>query len=182
MYKRQAAGAQAYIGQLSAPLEGLSPSIWTGTPTLDVLLNHTRSRCARAGIPFTVQADAMDLHPMEDQDICSLFANLLDNAYEAASGVKDGPAWIHVKIRKMKEMVFIDISNPAAQAPCQKGGRLVSRKRDSALHGIGLSSAAISAGKYGGQLEYEYKDHVFSVRVSFLGGIRSVGSHSPKTS
>ena len=64
----------------------------------------------------------------------------------------------------------------------QKGGRLVSRKRDSALHGIGLSSAAISAGKYGGQLEYEYKDHVFSVRVSFLGGIRSVGSHSPKTS
>ena len=177
-----AAGAQAYIGQLSAPLEGLSPSIWTGTPTLDVLLNHTRSRCARAGIPFTVQADAMDLHPMEDQDICSLFANLLDNAYEAASGVKDGPAWIHVKIRKMKEMVFIDISNPAAQAPCQKGGRLGSRKRDSALHGIGLSSAAISAGKYGGQLEYEYKDHVFSVRVSFLGGIRSVGSHSPKTS
>ena len=124
----------------------------------------------------------MDLHPMEDQDICSLFANLLDNAYEAASGVKDGPAWIHVKIRKMKEMVFIDISNPAAQAPCQKGGRLVSRKRDSALHGIGLSSAAISAGKYGGQLEYEYKDHVFSVRVSFLGGIRPVGSHSPKTS
>ena len=45
-----AAGAQAYIGQLSAPLEGLSPSIWTGTPTLDVLLNHTRSRCARAGM------------------------------------------------------------------------------------------------------------------------------------
>ncbi|MCC2818686.1 GHKL domain-containing protein [Lachnoclostridium pacaense] len=174
-----AKGARAYIGQLSAPLEHLTPSVWTGTPTLDVLLNHARNRCAQAGIRFTVQADAMDLHPMEDQDICSLFANLLDNAYEAASHVgaaayagSGQPPWIHVKIRKMKEMLFIDISNSATHAPCKKDGRLISVKRDSALHGIGLNSASMSAARYGGHLEYEYKDHVFSVRVSFLGGIR----------
>ena len=80
--------------------------------------------------------------------------------------------WIHVKIRKMKEMLFIDISNSATHAPCKKDGRLISVKRDSALHGIGLNSASMSAARYGGHLEYEYKDHVFSVRVSFLGGIR----------
>ena len=57
------------------PLERLAPSIWTGTSTLDVLLNHTRNRCIQSHITFTVQADAVDLRPMEDQDICSLFAN-----------------------------------------------------------------------------------------------------------
>ena len=62
--------ARNYIGQLGIPLERLAPSIWTGTSTLDVLLNHTRNRCIQSHIIFTVQADAVDLRPMEDQDIC----------------------------------------------------------------------------------------------------------------
>lgn len=164
--------AGAYIRQLGTPLQSLSPAVWTSTPTLDVLLNHTRSRCSLSGIRFTVQADALDLSPMEDQDICSLFSNLLDNAYEAAARMPEGQSWIHVKIRRIKKMIFIDISNSASQAPCRRNGRIVSNKQDSRLHGIGLNSAGMSAQKYGGQLESGYKDSVFSVRVSFLGGIR----------
>ena len=51
--------ARNYIGQLGIPLERLAPSIWTGTSTLDVLLNHTRNRCIQSHIIFTVQADAV---------------------------------------------------------------------------------------------------------------------------
>ena len=164
--------ASAYIRQLHAPLEHLSPAIWTGTPTLDVLLNHARSRSNQAGIRFTVQADALDLYPMEDQDICSLFANLLDNAYEAAARMEAGQGWIFFKIRKVKDMVFADLVNSAPEAPRRKRGRLISGKLDPALHGIGLDSAAKAAKKYGGQLEYGYEDHVFTVRIAFAGGIQ----------
>lgn len=170
----RATDAENYINQLRAPLEQLSPSIWTGTPTLDVLLNHTRRRCAQAQITFTVQADAVDLRPMADQDICSLFANLFDNAYEAARAMPESQGWVLVRIRRMKAMIFIDISNTAGAAPCLKDGRPVSRKQDGLLHGLGLNSASITAGKYGGQLTYEYKDGVFTSSVSFLGGIRPV--------
>lgn len=164
--------ASAYISRLRTPLEHLAPAIWTGTPTLDVLLNHTRNRSGQSGIRFTVQADALHLDSMEDQDICSLFANLLDNAYEAAAQMPDGQGWILVKIRKVRDMVFIDISNSSPNAPCSKNGRLVTGKRDHLLHGIGLSSAAMTAEKYGGQLEHMYADHVFSVTVTFLGGMK----------
>lgn len=163
--------ASAYIRQLRTPLDNLSPAIWTGTPTLDVLLNHTRSRSGQSGIRFTVQADALDLYPMEDQDICSLFANLLDNAYEAALQMAEGQGWILVKIRKVKKMIFSEISNSAPHAPHSRNGRLISGKRDTQLHGIGLSSASRTAERYGGKLEHEYADHVFSVRIAFLGGI-----------
>lgn len=163
--------AASYISQLSAPLEQLSPSLWTGTPTLDVLLNHAQNRCSQAGVDFTVQADALDLHLMEDQDICSIFANLLDNAFEAAVRMPAGQGWILVKMRRMKEMIFIDISNSAPDAPRCKNGRLISGKTDSRLHGIGLSSASVSAEKYGGQLEYAYENNIFTVKVNFLGGI-----------
>lgn len=164
--------ASAYIRQLQTPLEHLSPAIWTGTPTLDVLLNHTRNRASQAGIRCTVQADALDLHPMEDQDICSIFANLLDNAYEAAAQMAEGQGWILVKIRKVKDMVFVDISNSAPAAPRSRNGRLITGKQNPLLHGIGLSSAAMTAENYGGQLEHTYKDHVFTVRIAFAGGIR----------
>lgn len=185
------ADALSYIGSLRSPLEHLSPAIWTGSPTLDVLLNHTRNRCAQAGVRFTVQADALDLHPMEDQDICSLFANLLDNACEAASAMLKAAsatpadhAWIHIKIRRIREMIFIELSNSCPDAPRRRHGRLVSGKRDGSLHGIGLDSASMSAAKYGGLLDYEYRDHVFSVRISFLGGIRpgTDSTESQKTS
>lgn len=164
--------ASAYIRQLHAPLEHLSPAIWTGTPTLDVLLNHTKSRSDQAGIRFTVQADALDLHPMEDQDICSLFANLLDNAYEAAVRMEEGQGWILVKIRKIRNMVFAEFANSAPEALRRKNGRLISGKRDPVLHGIGLDSAAMTARKYGGQFEYKYEDHVFTVQIAFPSGIK----------
>ncbi|WP_195415957.1 GHKL domain-containing protein [Enterocloster citroniae] len=166
--------AGAYISQLRAPLDHLTPDVWTGTPTLDVLLNHTKGRTKRAGIRFTIQADALNLYPMEDQDICSLFSNLLDNAYEASARMPHGQGWILVKIRRMREMIFFDISNSSPNAPCCKNGRLISGKRDRILHGIGLSSASLCAQKYGGQLDHEYADCVFSVHVCFLGGIKTI--------
>lgn len=164
--------AQQYISQLGIPLERLSPSIWTGASTLDVLLNHTRNRCSQFHIGFTVQADAVDLRPMKDQDICSLFANLLDNAFEAARQVTEGQGWILFKMRKAREMLFIDLSNPAAAPPRVRNGALVSRKQDGQLHGLGLNRAAATAREYGGQLTYEYKDGVFTAAVIFLGGIK----------
>lgn len=167
--------ARNYIGQLGIPLERLAPSIWTGTSTLDVLLNHTRNRCIQSHIIFTVQADAVDLRPMEDQDICSLFANLLDNAYEAAHSMPDGQGWILFKMRKAREMLFLDISNSSPAPPCVKNGALISRKQDGRLHGLGLNRASATAQEYGGQLTYEYEGGVFTASISFLGGVKGRG-------
>ena len=167
--------ARNYIGQLGIPLERLAPSIWTGTSTLDVLLNHTRNRCIQSHITFTVQADAVDLRPMEDQDICSLFANLLDNAYEAAHSMPDGQGWILFKMRKAREMLFLDISNSSPAPPCVKNGALISCKQDGRLHGLGLNRASATAQEYGGQLTYGYEGGVFTVSISFLGGVKGRG-------
>ena len=164
--------ARNYMGQLGIPLERLSPSIWTGTSTLDVLLNHTRNRCSQSHITFTVQADAVDLRPMKDQDICSLFANLLDNAYEAAHSMPEGQGWILFKMRKAREMLFIDLSNSSPAPPCVKNGALISRKQDGRLHGLGLNRASITAREYGGQLTYGYEGGVFTASISFLGGVK----------
>ena len=112
---------------------------------------------------------------MEDQDICSLFANLLDNAYEAAHSMPDGQGWILFKMRKASEMLFLDISNSSPAPPCVKNGALISRKQDGRLHGLGLNRASATAQEYGGQLTYGYEGGVFTVSISFLGGVKGRG-------
>lgn len=112
------------------------------------------------------------MRPMKDQDICSLFANLLDNAYEAARAMPDGQGWILFKMRKAREMLFIDLSNPSPEPPRVKNGAIISRKQDGRLHGLGLNRASATAREYGGQLTYGYDGGVFTASISFLGGVK----------
>lgn len=101
----------------------------------------------------------------------SLFANLLDNACEAAARMPEGKGWIHVKIRKANDMVFISLANSMAKEPKRRGERLISDKPADGLHGLGISSAARAAEKYGGELGYQYGNGIFTVEVYFLNGI-----------
>lgn len=123
-------------------------------------------------IHFTIQADAMDLSEMEDQDICCLFANLLDNALEAAQKMAKQERWIQVKFRKINGMLFFIIANSMTGKPVWQGERLISSKKEAGMHGLGIQSAARSAKKYGGVLEFEYGDGVFTASAVFLEGLQ----------
>lgn len=171
MDDRRYGEARRYIDRICAPLEQLALAVRTGNLTLDVLLNHAKSRAEKLGISFVIQSDAVSFWRMESQDICSLFANLLDNACEAASRMETEKAWIQVKIRKANDMVFITITNSMSIPPQYRKQKLISSKNDGKLHGLGISSAQKAAKKYGGELEYRWRDGVFEVEVRFLEGI-----------
>lgn len=163
---------KSYISRLGEPLSRLSGEIWTGNATLDILLSHFKNQGEQMEIPFTIQADAVDLSGMEDQDLCCLFANLLDNALEAAQKMPQQKRWIQIKLRKINEMIFIVMSNSMSGRPVKQGDTLVTSKKETGMHGLGIRSAARSAKKYGGALEYEYGDGVFTVTVTFLEGLQ----------
>lgn len=162
--------AKNYLERLGEPINRLEGDIWTGNATLDMLLNHEKSRAGKLDIHFRIQADAVDLGNMEDQDICCLFANLLDNAVEAAAQA-GAQSWVNVKIRKMNEMIFFEISNSMTRPPVTQNGVLKTTKTGGGMHGLGIRSATKAAEKYGGRLEYQYGGRQFTVSVVFLEGI-----------
>lgn len=164
--------AKAYIARLGEPINRLSGEIWTGNATLDILLSHFKGQGEQLGIRFTIQADAMNLTGMEDQDICCLFANLLDNALEAAGKVPQQKRWVQVKLRKINEMLFFIISNSMSEKPVKQGEALISSKKETGMHGLGIRSAARSVKKYGGILDYEYDTETFTATVTFLEGLQ----------
>lgn len=167
--------AKRYIGLMQEPLSRLEIIPWTGNQVLDTLLNHARNRANENGIHVTIQTDAVHMSRMDDKDVCCLFANLLDNAVEAAK--KAGTAqnaesrWIHIKLRKAGEMVFLELANSSAAAPEKKGKYLVTSKAVTAGHGLGIKSAERVVQKYDGTMEYEYGEGVFTVSVTFFSGM-----------
>lgn len=184
--------AKRYVSLMSEPLERLEMAVWTGNSVLDVLLNNARNRARDKNIRFTIQVDAISMDQMEDKDVCCLFANLLDNAMEAAeqtvgadwaagNHTADQAAetgWIVVKMRKAGEMVFVEISNSTGKrtgGPERPGERRSKRplttKRENGLHGLGLKSAERVVEKYGGTITYEYGDNQFTVSIAFFSGM-----------
>ena len=157
--------AGAYISQLRAPLDHLTPDVWTGTPTLDVLLNHTKGRTKRAGIRFTIQADALNLYPMEDQDICSLFSNLLDNAFEECMNNKAEHNTINLCICQINNFNIINLTNTCYTPPQLNHNRYLSTKAGHS--GIGMINVENTVKKYNGSFMSEFKDHLFTTQITF---------------
>ena len=100
---------------------------------------------------------------MTDNDITSLFCNLLDNAMEAAEGIPD--SYIEVTASKKEKVPFVVIIviNSCRKNPFAKpGGQLTTNKTDTLAHGFGLKSIQKTIEKYSGNMQMYYNEHTLT--------------------
>ena len=100
-------------------------------------------------------------------DICTVFANLLDNAIEAAARTKDGV--IDLEFRKSEHHRLIRASNSCAddvdcEALMQSGSHFTS-KDDKELHGYGIGNIRRTIEKNDGMMKVSCADHVFTMEI-----------------
>ena len=100
---------------------------------------------------------------MADNDITSLFCNLLDNAVEACTNIPE--AFIEMTARKREHTPFVVITivNSCRRNPFSEGDALKNRmpftnKPDKRKHGFGIKSIRKVVSKYHGDIQMYYKD------------------------
>ena len=104
---------------------------------------------------------------MKAMDICSIFANALDNAIEAAD--KTVPeAWVDLKIKRNDKFAIIKISNSAlgkvdVEKLFMSSG--YTSKKDTEHHGFGLSNIRRTVEDYDGLIKAESEDNSFSLSI-----------------
>ena len=100
-------------------------------------------------------------------DLNSMLSNLLDNAVEAAKD-SDG-AFIRFTTRKEKNFVILSVVNSTYAVPKSQGEKLITTKKDKAIHGYGLKSIEKSAKKYAGICDWNYNesDKTFHFNIIF---------------
>lgn len=164
-----ALGEEAYGGELRKI--GKLVDIYDSAPrthcaALDVVLAGKTLACTTQGITLTCLADGRRLGFMEDCDIYALFGNIMDNAIEAASQVKDPERrMISLNVSTSGDLMCIEAFNFFSGALSFEEGLPVTTKQDKDYHGFGTRSIRMLTEKYGGDLQIEAEDGVFRLSI-----------------
>ena len=98
-------------------------------------------------------ADDIQLTPM---DICTILANQIDNAIEAAEKIED-PAlrYVQVDIAQKQRYTFFRVENSIKEGSVSEQEIFNTTKENKRDHGIGISNIESVAERYGGTLQME---------------------------
>ena len=134
----------------------------TGNSTLDVVLANKNLLCQSNNIEFTCIADGKILSFMKEQDIYTLFGNLLDNGIEAAGKLAEpDKRIISMTVTEKNGLGFIHMENYYQDTVIFEDGIPKTTKQDRQNHGYGTQSIRYLAEKYGGDMQMQTEADIF---------------------
>lgn len=147
--------------------EDIKISAYTPNPLINMILSSRFIKAEESGI--TIRHHLVRIPPviaMEDSDLCSLLANLLDNAIEGCERLSgEEKKWIAFGMQMKNDNLSIVIENSAAEST-EEGGKKVTQKQDWLAHGHGGEIIDEIVEQYGGIKHLEWKNGVYSVCVT----------------
>ena len=158
--------ANAHISDLLGEVRALSPQFVTGDEMLDMIVSLKADKMRGKQIRFTCDGVVDGGLDMKPTDCCSIFANALDNAVEAADGSSD--PFVDMSIKRTSKFFVIKISNSCKDKV--DVNRIMSSngytsKSDKEHHGFGFNNIRNTAEKYNCIVKADYGDNVFALSV-----------------
>jgi sensor histidine kinase regulating citrate/malate metabolism len=151
-----------YINNMEEGLANAGELANTGNTAFDSILNFKLQEAINNNVKVTLDLSIPDKLDYSSYDLVVLLGNLIDNAVQAAIGVKD-QGFIDVKIKYDKSRLIIKIKNSFNGIICREGEKLVSTKADKANRGFGLKNVKTIIDKYHGVIDIVNDNSTFSV-------------------
>ena len=138
----------------------------TGNSALDEVLTKKALQCIDLDIKLLPIIDGNAVSALKDDDIYSLFGNILDNAIEYLATVPDESLReISLKITNKNKLSVIHCENYCSAPLKFKGGLPVTTKQDTDNHGFGTVSIKNIVNKYKGTLSIKHEDDNFVLNI-----------------
>ena len=140
--------ALAYIESVQEPLQCKMIPVHTGVDIVDTVIYEVKEKAEQRNILLVVETPILPSGlKLEDREFCVLFANLLNNALEAAK------EQIRLNIAITAGFLVIEMKNDYKEKPLVKNNHFVSeREQDSSAHGWGMKIIEQIVEKYHGEL------------------------------
>lgn len=156
----------SYINNLEFQMNDFENLRNTGNKTLDIILNDKIHLCKKYNIEFEDSINISKLNFIQENDICALFANALDNAIEACININDEiEKRIEVKATYINGFAVIKFINTKINDIKFTGNRIKTSKEDNKIHGIGLASIKYIVNKYDGEVIVNYSENEFILKI-----------------
>ena len=140
--------ALSYIESVQEPLQCKMIPVHTGVDIVDTVIYEAKEKAEQRNILLVVETPILPSGlKLEDRELCVLFANLLNNALEAAK------EQIRLNIAITAGFLVIEMQNDYKKKPVVKNNHFVSeREQDSLAHGWGMKIIEQIVEKYQGEL------------------------------
>lgn len=156
-----------YVNSLLGEMSRLDNMGKTQNRLLDVILSKYASVCEEKDIDLKIDIVTDNLTVMNNNDISSLFNNLLDNAVESAEKSEKKKVLIQIA-NVMNSYRKIAVINSCDIPPNTKNGELITNKENKEMHGFGTKSIKKIVDKYDGELDWEYDNNLKEFKFIIL--------------
>lgn len=151
--------AKSYIENLISVIKGENSNIKTKYEVLDAVLNSKITEAKKQNINIYCNIDLPSSMQVQENDLCTIIYNLLDNAITANMRVENRQErYIDIKIKSINKMLFIIIKNNFQAENTEN------KERD-ITHGYGISNIKKVVKKYDGILENSISEKEYTAKV-----------------
>lgn len=154
--------ARDYTEEYITELENIR-ELKYGDSVISTMLLMKEERAQKLNIPMKADVQVFHTKRITEIDLSVILGNLLDNAIEAEKRVKNNPE-IKVCICE-KQMLYVCVENVIEQPVEERHLYGQSSKRDSTLHGFGITCIRELVEKYEGTMEIRNKNGWFHVEI-----------------
>ncbi|MFT4146795.1 MAG: GHKL domain-containing protein [Mobilitalea sp.] len=163
LFSKKYEDLEEYINSIYEDVELANELVLTSNKALSIMINTKKSIAKNKNIEFSSMLLHSDINIL-DKDMCTLIGNLLDNAIEAAVN-SGGKKYIQLMIQRTEEGSIISCENSFSLKPNMSKGKFITRKENAGLHGLGVANITDIVNKYNGEVNFDYDDEVFHVRI-----------------
>ncbi|MCL2053912.1 MAG: GHKL domain-containing protein [Oscillospiraceae bacterium] len=153
-----------YLCEVSAELSAFETLINTESSVVNAIMSQKIDYAKSKGIKVIFSC-ANNFDGFEDNDLCSLLGNLLENACDACLKCEEGNRYIDISIKRDNELLTINVCNSIPKSVLTENLDLQTTKADKGNHGLGVKSVKRIAEKYNGRFDYYEEDNLFCCKV-----------------
>ena len=156
--------AMEYLEKVKVASGAAQQTFSTGNFVVNAILNNKNELAQELGIELSFRG-IVPQTGIENDDLCTVVGNLIDNAIESARRVSEN-RYIRVKGAVRNDFFVFSVQNAVAEKAQIKNNKIKTTKSDPKRHGIGLKNVAAVAKKYHGAAVYSCDDTEFTADVT----------------
>lgn len=151
---------QSYLHSYVESLPVNETTTYCSNLAVNALLNYYANLMTELNIEMKWEISLPDDCTIPDKDLCGMLGNLLENILHGCSTVTDGSRYCYLSIlTKHNTRLYIVASNNFQSSMKTRSDTYLSTHKGG--HGIGLSSIAATAERYGGIAKFSHEGNEF---------------------
>lgn len=154
-----------YLEKMHMKIDTFGNLITVQNGIVDAIINQYYTKAIQSGVKMDVKGRLPADCAIDAFDLCTIFSNILSNAFEAAVTTEE--KYISLECRYNDKNIIIVVKNSFDGTTQSSNTQWKTRKEDTDYHGYGLENIKDSVKKYNGMFDIDTKEGMFILTILF---------------